>query len=307
MTTESKQFIDALLDLAWAQWTELGIPGLKRMQAHAAIWPEELICLTAVLAKHDPRLAQEAAGWCVKYDDLISVSRLKNLTATLSPEQQVMFAAFAKTVNGAGNLKWPVLGTKNASAYSWKPSSKASLRDLQTSSMLVLRLRCLFGVGARADIIASRFRDLAHPIPIIASSLTEVGYSKRNIAEVLEKLTMGGLLTARLVQNQLQYQLSNSNKLIGMTGDKPTYSPRWYRVIPLLLKILQFLHDTENKPKNIRGIAVINFVEKTMNTFPQTFNIEQWRENLPEAWDQFTMWICEETRKLIHSPYRLGG
>jgi len=67
----------------------------------------------------------------------------------------------------------------------------------------------MFGVTARAEVLMIFLASRPSPEPWFAASDLEVtGYSKRNIAFVLEDLALCELLTARRMGNQLRYRLA---------------------------------------------------------------------------------------------------
>jgi hypothetical protein len=67
---------DAILDLLWSAWTELGVPGVERTHQRFAIDPDPLIVFTPALAKDDPRLVEQAAAWCGRHGAVVSKTRL---------------------------------------------------------------------------------------------------------------------------------------------------------------------------------------------------------------------------------------
>jgi hypothetical protein len=89
-----------------------------------------------------------------------------------------------------------------------------------------LRLRALFGVSARAEIVRVF---VGRPRAALSASelAVEAGYTKRNVAESLDALRMSGQLEALPVRNQIQYRLAHSSQLTSALGALPAYFPNW--------------------------------------------------------------------------------
>ena len=122
--TVSRGIEERLLDLAWRQWTELGVAGVEPY-GPVAIGIEELVLLTATLADADPRLRDEALDWCAKFGRFVSKPRLKNLLRSLSPDAQACFATFAASHNAMTNAGWP--GDLGGKALRVRLSGKSKL------------------------------------------------------------------------------------------------------------------------------------------------------------------------------------
>ncbi len=140
-----------LAGLAWSLWTELGVAGVVRQHESCLIALEELIVLTAIIADADPRLCDEALDWCSRYHHFVSISRLKTLIKCFGESVSQPFSAFAATLNSVSMADWPL--ETGAIPLKFKPSGKSQPPQCELPALLSLRLRALFGVGARADLI----------------------------------------------------------------------------------------------------------------------------------------------------------
>ena len=63
---------DAIGEILWSAWTELGVPGVERRHRRVVADPEPLIVFTPALAANDPRLIEQAAAWCERHGDVVS-------------------------------------------------------------------------------------------------------------------------------------------------------------------------------------------------------------------------------------------
>ena len=113
--------------------------------------------------------------------------------------------------------KWVVL-TK-IPPLKFQPSGKSILRNFETPSMINFRLRSFLGVNARADVLA--FLLTEEKEDFVASDLIETGYSKRQLAVILNDLAAAGVLSESQVRNQLRYTFVRRDQFIKLLGDIP--------------------------------------------------------------------------------------
>ena len=209
MITLKKQLDQLLLDLTWSLWTELGVAGVKQKHQHVLILLEELIVLTAVLADIDPRLRDESLDWCSQYHHLVSISRLKLLMGEMSSSTCASLSKYCSSLNSMVGTKWPLFD--NSSPWKIRLSRKSCLRPLESPALLNIRARSLFGANARADLVTFFLTHKQSDFAI--SDLTELGYSKRNLANFLEEFSSSGLFEKHLLRNQLRYRLVKNDRL----------------------------------------------------------------------------------------------
>ena len=131
------------------------------------------------------------------------------------------FGPTAATVNAHSNLRWPGATVPRL----FRRTERSAVPDFRRPSLVVLRLRALFGVGARAEIVRAFAADTSARLSA-ADLADEAGYTKRNIAEALEVLRMAGLLEAERRRNQLVYRLADAEGLMGMLGEHALVVPK---------------------------------------------------------------------------------
>lgn len=252
--------------LLWGQWTALGVAGTASIPDHA-IDLEALISLTPSLRHEDPRLYDEALDWCISHSQrLISTGRLRSLRQELPAEACAAYDDFAAYVNATARPKpaWPTLGT----APPLRTSGKSRSPEIRQPPLLQLQLRCLFGVSARADVLMQflrpgmtheGFRTMAVPV----SALTDIGYSKPALGDVLASLTMAGLLEKWRRGNRDYYELSRVAALQALVGGVlPRTAPNWalrFRVVAGLL--FQEAATREKKPV-VQAVAIQRELER---------------------------------------------
>lgn len=233
MKTSPDNFRQALLDrtlaLLWHQWTLLGIPGHQGTgDEDRIIDPESLLLLTSGVARFDPRLLDEVTNWLRRYGRLVNIQRLKGISGQYAFGNPRVLAALAATVLQNSRLaKWhaiealaeprtgdeplfrntdgspmPVFGKPDPFykkfGYFRSPQKfrdDTSPPQVKSPALLLVKLRALFGVNARAEIIAALLTTpSAHPSAL--ARLT--AYLPRSVQDTLNEMALSGhVLSAR--------------------------------------------------------------------------------------------------------------
>ena len=76
-------FRRSLTELAWRQWTALGVTGWTD-EARQPVDPEALVVFTARLGDADVRMRDAATDWCVSYGEaFVNETRLRSVIREL--------------------------------------------------------------------------------------------------------------------------------------------------------------------------------------------------------------------------------
>lgn len=302
MSGFSEQLREHALDLAWSLWAELGVSGWRRSHTSHAIDPEHLILFTSFLGDADPRLRDESTDWCITYGRYVSAARLKNLLAQDGPEVQEAFGKFAATVNAHSNLRWP--GATHPRRFA--RTGRSEVPDFRQPSLIVLRLRALFGVGARAEIVRAFVADPSASLSA-ADLASEAGYTKRNVAEELDALRLAGLLEVFPVRNQRRYRVARVVELVSVVGELPSSFPRWRSTFRILERLLQTARQGQAWTASVREVEatkVLHDLEEDLGTLTA-------RESPPEIgkadlWNRMERWAIELTKDWARGAIRSG-
>lgn len=303
MRTVSKQLDENLAHLAWSLWTELGVAGLERKHQFFSVAPEELIMLTSVLSEFDPRLRDEALDWCIQYHRYISPVRIQILAKEYGDYLAGTFSTFAATFNSIADIrtKWAVL-TKTE-PLKFRPSGKSILRNFETPSMIHFRLRALFGVGARADILAFLLSE--NRGDFTTSDLMETGFSKRRLAEILGDLSRAGILSASPVRNQLRYAFVRREQFSKLLGGLPMKIVQWHRLLAVILPIRACIQDVEDAQVGVRVIDMRNLLSKISSQLLQVKLAPPTLHSDFEAyWKSVTKWILDFSAHLSRGEFK---
>ncbi len=265
MLTSSEQITDRAVALAWSLWTELGVSGWQRSHSSHAIDPERLILFTAFLGDRDPRLREEATDWCIAYGRYVSAVRLRNLLAAEAPGVQAVYGCIAATVNAHSSLRWP--GATEARPF--ERTRRSRISDFSGPSLVVLRLRALVGVSARAEVLRAFVADRSARLSA-ADVASDAGYTKRNVAEALEALRMAGLLEVRALRNQRLYSLADAGWPDSLPGCLPDVFPRWRSVFRILTGLMTVLRQTDSLPARVRAVEAADLLRDLHADLQQT-------------------------------------
>ncbi len=242
------------LALAWGAWTQLGVSGLTTTHSDWAVDPEPLVLFTAWLGDSDPRLRDEATDWCVRNWRYLSRTRLKNLLRDQPDDVQLAFGEFAATVGRHAGVVWP----SATEARNFKVTGRSVLAPLERPSMAWIRLRAMFGVSARSEIIRCLLsQDGAASVARLAAV---TGYTKRNIADECETLQLARVLSVRSTGNRFYYSLANRSTLEAFVGELPRNRPEWTSIF----KIARELIALEESAKDLSLQTLPVGVKKTL-------------------------------------------
>jgi hypothetical protein len=283
----SHPLTELALDLAWSHWTALGVRGVFA-PPETAVDPEALLPLTARLEESDPRLADEAIDWCVRYGaSFVSKTRLKGLLARFDAETQRRFEVFAATVNAHARTGWPT----NAVARRWKPSGKSLVTKLDHPSQALLRLRAAFGTTSRAEILLAMVtqRDPREWRP--TSWFAALGYTRRSVARILDELALSGVAEVKRIENANAYRLRDVATLRRLVPPLPDADGAWHLRLPLLASALDLVARVEKKSTLLRAIEAHRWLDEHARTLsmldatpPATLPPETF-------WDRFLAWL----------------
>ncbi len=231
------------LDTAWSLWAELGVSGWTRRDDWTAIDLEPLILATAYLGRLDARLLEESLDWSVSNSRFVSAIRLRNHLKVAHALATEAFGSFASTVRLHSHVNWPGEGEP----LQFSPTNRSSPPDLTRPALLQQRLRAIFGVSARAEILR---RLLAEPTRFqsIAELASDAGYGKDNVADALDSLSRAGIVEEAGGRSQRMYRLTRHTQLAGFVGDLPTRFPDWPAIFRLMLSFLDFARSAPVEP-----------------------------------------------------------
>lgn len=283
-----------LLNLAWSLWTELGVAGNKQHHQNTLILIEELFIFTSVLIEIDPRLRDESLDWCSQFYHFISISRLKSLMKDFEELVQEPFSKYASSFNNISKSKLPFF-IKTA-PLKVNLSHKSVLHPHASAALLNIRARSVFGTGARADLVTFF---VVHPKTAFSiAEVAETGYSKRNLAMVLNDLYSANLFDRFMQGNQQRYRLNANSQLFDVLKPIPEYVP-WHRVFKVLLMFRACIHRTKNYAESTKVVEFRNCLKHNEQLLKNLgLTLPSFKKNFQDFLSDFNHWILDWTHCL---------
>ena len=290
MPPNKTPIIEASLNLAWSHWAALGVRGMAQ-PPNSAVDPEALLYFTSCLAEHDPRLQDEVADWWNQYGRYIS-----------RPRMNALGKRFGERITAK------LIHLENA-LQTTPRTGKSRLDHLNTPARSLLRLRCAFGASARAEILLEFLTRRAQPEDgLTALALSEVGYSKRNIAFVLEELLLAGILVSASEGNRVRYRLTDPVALERVVRPIPSTPGRWHLRLPIIAAFVELAGRLRDRDAIVQSIEA----RKTLQTLLPTISAAGIGTPGPSAiaetyWPELQRWLIENViADDSHSPHRLA-
>ena len=260
-------FLRRVLRFMWRQWAELGVASSStEARGHWVIDPEALVLLTSTFGRYEARLFDEAMDWLRANAAFMNVPRLKSISRRSSLGDIRVVAAMADVVGQHSRRpNWRFGTYENAGgpeplfqsishdvpvdfgrrdetflrygfARGHVELRGLSLRFNQAmAECALLRLRALFGVTARAEIVLYLLtHDSCHPSAIAC----ETGFSQKNIQDTLVDMLASGLVQVGQPEGRKkQYFIRKSDRLPFLHPEEEP--PRWITWPPLFASLEQ--------------------------------------------------------------------
>lgn len=242
-----------ILSFYWGVWSELGVSGWGRTHNNWAIDPEPLIVFSPCALQREPRLRDEVIDWCSANWRHISTVRLRHLLSNNKAEDTPAWGEFAATVNQSTGLgKWPL----STEPREFARTGRSSLRPLPEPSMVYLRMRSIFGLSARTEVL--RYLLFTRERSTAAMLASQTNYAKRNVADACESLVQSGVLKSKLVGNRLYFMLANDNELAAFLGPAASVTPDWPALLRVCNKLIRWTESIAGADDRVITVATHN-------------------------------------------------
>ncbi len=250
----------------WRAWSALGVAGQGRDAFRELADPEALLVFTLSMARYDARLFDAVLEWLGANGRFVSPQRLRLLMRRSGFRGQVAVGAAAAWLDGTSpSWRWRLSATRGTVTSSPEPLfltkngralpvvgnvdavflSHGLLRSpfvqrgvalsfpAEAPSCLWLRLRALFGVSARADVLAYLLTCTSGHAREIAR---RTGYAQRTVLDVLSDMERSGY-TDSIVQGRIRTMRVNA----ALRGGLLEYGPPQWKPWPEILEMLETL------------------------------------------------------------------
>lgn len=291
------QFQGQIFDFLWRQWVTLGIAGITKLEDNRIIDPEALLLFSLSLCRYEPRLFDEIIDWLFQNGRFINVQRLQKIQREYDFHSGPQLSAVAELLTRKTNykLKWSGLSKKyyqkrkeplffdkegkalpcpiekNANPEFLRHGLKRgrlNLRgysqpfDLQSPACLLLRLRALLGINARAEILCLLV-SVKEIHPSEAARIT--AYYQKTIQTSLVEMRQSGLILTRSSKREKFYRLKPGilDALLKPNGK----SPRWIHWPPLFKTVeIVWQRLCELSEQEIDSLLLFSELKKLMSS-----------------------------------------
>jgi hypothetical protein len=291
------RLLEQLLGFVWRQWTTLGVPGDRASSGDWIIDPEALVLITTEIGRHDSRLLDTAIDWLLTHGQSINLQRLRRLQGQWGPCDERVLSGIAEILAERSVLrKWrtlcetvrfrepaealflapdgsgiPVFGDPDPrfEKYGllrsrWESRSNAQAPSPQRPGNLLLTLRSLFGVTARAEIMAWLLtHEEGHPAAISKST----AYFAKSIQATLNEMEASGQIRSERHGREKYFRLHRDDWRFLITWPEPSGFPRWISWPPVFyfaFRTLQMLGETgaSDTSDRLRAIQQRGFLDE---------------------------------------------
>jgi len=237
-TTELQKRLHAsLLDFLWDQWVALGLAGhASGAPVPFVIDPEALLFASLGFAMDEARFRGEVLDWLTRNGALLSVQRMKNLDLSMRVASPDSVQALAGFMEKAGYRNWKLLEARVSSGTNSEfPESvgrgMSRTPDSARPEAFLLRLRLLFGVNARAEVITWL---LTHVDGHAARIARETGWFSKSVQTILNDLDQAGMLVARTDGKRKEFGLHPRGGILNPDLATPLH---WFSQAPFYLGV----------------------------------------------------------------------
>ena len=271
-----------LTDFAWRQWSQIGVSASVVGDDQWAADPEALVLFTLGIARRDPRLFDEMLDWIALNQKLLSLQRLRNLTARFPVKADLVAAAVAwaresspvsalalqepvgqarvteaQHARQIGQEKRPVF-SPDVLGFIAKPdpvfadhgflrpvavrSGKSHQPDPGRPVNFAFQLRHLFGPGSRSEVMRILLTYRDGPLDA-ARIADEAAFAKRNVSEALAGVAASGAISSKWSGNERHFRARQEPwETLLGRGDLPVFVS-WVHLLPAALEISTWLNE----------------------------------------------------------------
>jgi hypothetical protein len=220
----------------------------------------------------------------------------------LSTSTHTPLSRYCNSLNTLAGTKWPLF----EDAPPWKIvfSRKSCLRPFESPALLNIRARSLFGASARADLVT--FFLTHNRSDFAVSDLSELGYSKRNLAILLEEISLSGLFEKHMLRNQLRYRLAKNDHLAAILAPIPSYAPSWFTILKILLPIRDCIIRNEQASESTLAVEIRNILISMQDLLHRLkLSAPPFQSDLSSYLKVFGKWILNITVDLTQGNHKV--
>lgn len=288
-----------ILDCLWHQWSTLGVAGQRGGEDDRLIDPEALLLATGRFGRHDARLFDETLDWLGTNGGRINLQRLSRLNEEWPVADPRVLGAIASILSRRSVMrKWSTIAALASQGNEpeplfirpdgtplpvpQKPDPDFLRHGLQRdvverrgmsrppapdrAANLLCSLRALFGVTARAEIIAWL---LTHKSGHPAAIARDTGYFSKSIQHTLNEMKDSGHINSRRDGRVKIFWLKPGDWHFLVTWSIPSGFPRWVDWMPIFSAASTYLAALgepalDKRPERIQAIQLRQALDDAM-------------------------------------------
>lgn len=279
------------LDFLWHQWSTLGVAGQRGIEDDRLIDPEALLLATMRFGRYDSRLLDEVIDWLNVNGTRINLQRLRRLHDQWPLADQRVMSSISTILSKHSIMrKWAAISSPNLAQLAPEPlfiysngspipilhqpdpdfhrhgllrdpvefRRMSQSPDPRRAANLLCCLRALFGVNARAEIIAWL---LTHQSGHPAAIARETGYFSKSIQHTLNEMEHSGHIHTRRDGREKIFWLKPGTWNFLITWSQPSDFPRWIDWMPVFSAITTFIDalgqpGLDDAPEQVQSIQL---------------------------------------------------
>jgi hypothetical protein len=293
------KLLGRFLDFLWHQWSALGVAGQRGANDDRLIDPEALLLATTRFGRSDPRLMDEVIDWLSSNGKRINLLRLRRIHEDWPlADLRVLDAIGGLLAKQSAMRKWAALSAPAPAGSEPEPlfihtdgsplpvlqepdphflrhglvRDPMELRgmsqppDPSRAANLLCCLRALFGVNARAEIIAWLLtHESGHP----AAIARDTGYFSKSIQHTLNEIEDSGHIRSRRDGREKIFWIKPGDWNFLVTWQQPAGFPRWVDWMPVFSAITTFIDalgkpGLDDAPEQIQSIQLRQSLDTAM-------------------------------------------
>lgn len=265
------RLLKRFLDFLWHQWSALGVAGQRGAHDDRLIDPEALLLATTRFGRYDARLLDGVIDWLSSNGQRINLQRLRRIHDEWPVADLRILGAISSGLSTQSVMrKWITLsdplpaatepealfiGIDGSALPIFHPPDPDFLRhgllrdpmerrrmsqtpDPSRAANLLFTLRALFGVNARAEIIAWLLtHESGHP----AAIARDTGYFSKSVQHTLNEMEDSGHIRSRKEGREKIFWLKPGAWDVLITWPQPSGFPRWVDWMSVFSAISTFI------------------------------------------------------------------
>lgn len=276
LTTFRAELLPRLLDLAWSQWTTLGVSGRSPIWKGSTIDPDALLLFSCTMGRYDARLFDAILEWLRINGRFNSIPRLKRmLKEETFAGERILLAMVDVASTSENSARWARMTRAGRKRSKKEPlffskdgaplpvvrepepgfarhgflRDRFESRDIAGSfrpelpSNLLLRLRALLGVNARCEIFQFLLLN-GHGSPRALAK--DCYYYPATISKALAEMSQSGFVISRTEGRNRFYTLVPKTWQELFLGSGPAMAwIVWPRLFSALEQLWLFLDESD--------------------------------------------------------------